>query len=155
MTRAFGDERSRLTRTLDYLERRRRWMQAHRGLAGLLAFLILAAVVAYGFYKIEGLISERHTAALNRESESKLHQHYSAINRAINVETWCEKGINAIVEYDRGFVKRLGGGNTLGYELATLDCSEIVEQTLESGNHEPEVTKTSNPLVYAALHPSK
>lgn len=146
-------KRSRLTRTLDALERRRQWMQSHRLAAALLAFLILAGFVAYGFYKIESLIAERHTAALQRESESKEHQHNSAINRAINVETWCEKGINAIVEYDRGFVKKLGGGNTLGYELPTLNCLLIVEQTLESGNHAPEVTQQANPLVYAALQP--
>lgn len=148
-------KRFRVTRALDWLERQRQRMLRHRWIAGLVAFLILAAAVAYGFYKIEGLISERHAAALTRESESKEHQHYSAVNRAINVETWCEKGINAIVSYDRAFVRRLGHGNVFGYELSTLDCSEIVEQTLESGNHRPEVTPTSNPLVYAALHPPK
>lgn len=122
----------------------------------LAAFLLLSAVNAYGFVKIEALISERHAAALTRERENQEHQHNAAVNRAINVETWCEHGINRVVSYDRGFVKRLAGaGNTLGYALPRLPCAEIVVETLKSGAHHPVVTAASNPLVYMALHPPK
>lgn len=77
--------------------------------------------------------------------------HNQLVNRATNVEAWCE-GINAGRRYDRRFVRQVTGAAVI-YALGDLDCAELIRVTLKSPQKKSAVTEASNPLVYRTLHP--
>lgn len=101
------------------------------------------------------LINQRHTDRQVQEVETKTRAHYAVVNRALNVERWCEghghsASLNGIVRYDRGFVKTVSAG-LLRYKLSPNDCLAIIKETLIASQAPPHVTKAGTPLVYRAL----
>lgn len=123
-------------------------MRRHLSLTVIVALVGFAFAVA-GEWQILTLINSRHHDAIVRETESKEHQSNAAINRAINVETWCGE-LNAILTTDRRLI-RLAAPNLVTFALPPLDCLHIIRETLQSGAHKPHVTPTNYPLVYQAL----
>lgn len=97
------------------------------------------------------LINDRHHDALLREQEKTEHAKNASLNRAINVESWCTKGINSDRQYNRDFVAQLGGRFGLNYSLRNLNCLQIIELTLQSGVTKPVITAKSNPVVFKAI----
>lgn len=117
----------------------------------LTVVIALLGVIAIGVSELQilTLINSRHHDALVREKENVEHQHNAAINRAINVETWCG-AINDILANERVILETADPALT-GLVSRSLDCEHIVQVTLQSGTHKPHITQKGNPLVFRAL----
>jgi hypothetical protein len=159
--------RGPLHRVLERLEEARMWLKAHRGLAQGAAYLILAFGVVAALHLNSDELGARHSAqqstnqrfAEQKDREAtaaKRTAENSAINRAVNVETWCEgngpraASLNGIVRYDRRFVLTVSGGK-LRYTLRPNECEKIIVETLESGARKTTITRKNHPLVWKAL----
>lgn len=123
----------------------------------IMVTLLLAniAITVTDHVDLRNLIDSRHSAAIMREAENKEHQRNSGVNRALNVETWCEgkpgsASLNGIVRHDSEFVTTVSRGE-LHYGLAPNNCLAVILATLQSGTQKPEISKTGTPLVYRAL----
>lgn len=121
-------------------------------LVGLAIMTVAVVTVVEQGESISSLIAQRHTDQLAKNEENAEQSRNAAINRAVNVESWCE-GINAINDYDRLIVRRAGHG-AIVYTLANLPCERIIAETLNSAKTRTLITKQTHPLVYEALHPS-
>lgn len=130
--------------------------------AALAAFIIIIlllmaniAITVTDHIQVRDLINSRHTATIMREEENKEQQRNSGVNRALNVETWCEgkpgsASLNGIVKHDTEFITTISRGQ-LHYGLSPNDCLAVILATLQSGTQKPYISKKETPLVYMAL----
>jgi hypothetical protein len=129
-------------------------------LVGLAIMTIAVVTVVKQGESISSLIAQRHADQVQKNEENAEHSKNASINRAVNVEAWCEgntprsASLNGIVRYDGRFVLTVTGGK-LRYTLHPNDCEQIVKETLASSTHRTKITAKSHPLVYRALHPKE
>jgi hypothetical protein len=127
-------------------------------LVGLAIMTIAVVTVVKQGESISELIAQHHADQVTKNEENVEHSRNASINRAVNVEAWCEgssprsASLNGIVRYDGRFVLTVTGGK-LHYTLRPNDCEQIVKETLASSTHHTKVTAKNHPLVYWALHP--
>lgn len=122
-----------------------------RALAVVAGFIdrYIAIFVVLGMLSISGLGLE----VLHLVEEQKAGIQSQLVNRATNVEAWCN-GINGGRDYNRVFVKHVTDGR-VQYTLADLPCEELIRKTLESPKHKHPVTAAEHPLTYRVLHELK
>jgi hypothetical protein len=121
-------------------------------------WVIAIAFVLIGFWvlkdqgkDIKHLIAQHHADQVAKNKETAEQSRNAAINRAVNVESWCD-GLNAINTYDRLIVRKAAHG-AIVYTLADLPCELIIAETLKSATTHTTITPTNHPLVFGALHP--
>lgn len=101
-------------------------------------------IVAIGCILVGFMVLHNQGQALHQtQQQLAASNRNQIINRAANVETWCE-GDNAGYDYNRRFV----AGFRLRYTLADLPCEDLIRQTLESPKRKEPVTAESNPITF-------